>query len=317
LRDRLVRECAGVLRRLPAAARAEGDFAFSARPFGEPAADASGFLALKRLLKWGSEQALAEGQSHLSLDRALTLVRLGEFLRGGDASAATTGLQAESEGCALVAGVVRQGPRELAAEALKALAQGSDDRVDRAIANEAERSLATLEHLRKLVAQEDWAGMESVVGVLTASRLAGLQALGRDAREEAFQELAGQASLYADWLASASARPTSKRGGPPARESNACSALWPHVTRGLDALVRLNDRVLAERRIVTVLAWSSSLASRPADIGRAPAGSRSDPYTGAPLGFRRTADGILPYSVGEDLRDDGGDPGQDIVVAGR
>ena len=46
-----------------------------------------------------------------------------------------------------------------------------------------------------------------------------------------------------------------------------------------------------------------------AELGLAPNATR-DPFTGKPLRLRKTADGWLVYSVGENLRDDGGHLGR-------
>lgn len=73
--------------------------------------------------------------------------------------------------------------------------------------------------------------------------------------------------------------------------------------RELAELRCMNTVVAAERHRLATGRWPESLASlAPAFIDAVP----KDPYTGEPLRYRKTSDGILIYAVGADLVDNGG-----------
>jgi hypothetical protein len=65
----------------------------------------------------------------------------------------------------------------------------------------------------------------------------------------------------------------------------------------------MNTVVAAERHRLVTGRWPESLANlAPTFIEAVP----TDPYTGEPLRYRKTGDGILIYAVGADLVDNGG-----------
>ncbi|MFO0844072.1 MAG: hypothetical protein U0797_17005 [Gemmataceae bacterium] len=76
--------------------------------------------------------------------------------------------------------------------------------------------------------------------------------------------------------------------------------------RALDALLA------AERYRLKIGRWPEKLHDIPREL--LPPPLPLDPYDGHPVRYRRTADGVVAYCVGEDLRDDGGDVGR---VSGR
>jgi hypothetical protein len=103
-------------------------------------------------------------------------------------------------------------------------------------------------------------------------------------------------ALYAEW----------QTGPEPARWL-ALAADLPKWLNGLlldQARIRTAvAAVAAEQHRVARGDWPASLA----ELGPLP----DDPFTGKPLGFRRLADGIVVYSVGPNLRDDGGELAKD------
>ena len=60
------------------------------------------------------------------------------------------------------------------------------------------------------------------------------------------------------------------------------------------------------------LAWGEKKPTGLAVLDGVPA----DPIDGAPLRYKRTADGVVIYSIGNDRKDDGGDVGEGKPDAG-
>src|SRR5207249_2440825 len=87
--------------------------------------------------------------------------------------------------------------------------------------------------------------------------------------------------------------------------------LLPHIGKAAEAVLRdqahracAEAALAAERFRLAQRRWPGSLEElRPAFLARVPL----DPYTGASLRYARRDDGVVVYSVGQDLQDDGGE----------
>lgn len=311
------RESLGEFRRL---VTAEGQFQFASYDPFESTPPLEDFVALARLAEWAAEQAVAQDDWGGAIENSVALARLGAFLTGGDARAASTGLTFQDSAYHLLAKVQSLAPADRLAglsESLVAVERANADPMV-TLRNEAEQAKLTLENFRKLVRAEDWKSVERIVQPMAMGRLTAFRNQTPVEQDKTLRSLADDVTRHASLLAIAAFGPVVSRSEIPKRKKGPGEAFWPHAAQGMDAFIAQRDRVIAQGRILRVLVWSSSVAktqgSVPRNLDKAPPDAVKDPYTGRKLLYLPAGREAKVYSPGPDLRDDGGSSSTDVVL---
>lgn len=281
-------------------------------PF-EPRPLLAGWRLLGRCLAWQVKADLAADRPDGAVDGYLAAVRFGRVLSQGDAETLSLGStvvdEARRELLAGFATLPRASLDRLAKGTAAALSDGRDP--SKAAQNQRRSMLLAVQYLQDATRRGDFEGLEEAMGRDVREAVSYLRRLPEPQRPAYFEGLAAEAGSLADHWAANAARPVTDRPqwSPPA-ETRPWRRFSRHLFGGLDTAVAQHDRTLARTRLLGVTAWALATAkttgAAPTSIQSAPSALRPDPYSGRPLAYRASGPEFKAYSVGTDLRDDGG-----------
>jgi hypothetical protein len=152
-----------------------------------------------------------------------------------------------------------------------------------------------------------------------------LQELRRKSTEKQaayFEGFASEADHRAQWLSAVSELPLSERNHDPGL-SFPKDRPWRIFAKNFfsagESLLAVRDESVARTRLMIlearILAMVKSGQSAPEDLSRFDKDLTTDPYTGQEFVYHSAGTEFTLYSVGEDLKDDGGDdPGKDLTL---
>jgi hypothetical protein len=280
---------------------------FEARPW------APGWRLLGRCLAWQVRADLAADRPDGAVDAYLAAVRFGRVLSQGDAETLSLGStiadDARRELLAGFATLPRASLDRLARGTAAALGDGRSPAT--AVQNQRKAMLLAVQWLQDVSRRGDFESLEKTMGRDVREAVAYLRRLPEPQRPAYFEGLAEEAGSMADHWSAQAGRPVADRSqwSPPA-EARPWRRFSRHLFGGLDTAVEQHDRTLARTRLLGVTAWALAAAkssgAAPTRLAEAPAALRADPYSGGALAYRASGPEFKVYSVGADLRDDGG-----------
>ncbi|MCA1946876.1 MAG: hypothetical protein LDL55_02010 [Armatimonadetes bacterium] len=338
-RRRALEVCSGPLARLAASTRLPCEFRFTAvEPPNVPFYH-RGWTLLGKALVWRIQDAAGAGDTAKAAEWTVVATRFGLDLCGGGAMDATLGLTIVDEARQAMLPFV---PRMQASE-METLAQGLRQALarlpgpQRLAANEQKSMFAGVQAVQnafrdnRLEQLEEWMGSPVKPAI---QHLKELRSKDPDLRVRYFRGFAKEAVEEARWIERVASVPGRKRRDvpPPAFEKERpwrrfASALFTTlrplygVHGGLlsaeggfleDGRLRLGlmDATIARTRLFALhLLFTAEVrrtGAAPRTLGEAPADLATDPFTGERFVYRADGPDFVVYSVGADLRDDGG-----------
>lgn len=290
------------------------------RVFGpsEAPAHQRGWRLIGRALAWKVEDHLVQGESEQAIRTGLAAFRFGFALAGGSASDAALGYQIVDDArAALAPALLTFSPVDLTR-----LINGMSDvlrhrpSLDRLLENERGAMRAAVQFVQDAYRADDFDALELQLGPDAREPIRYLKDLrrrdGAD-RVRYFEGFAAEIEPEIDLLSERAKRPAEARGPWPAPSSEArpWKRLARHFFRTGRPLIEMDDRVTARTRLfilnALVLRSIKETGAAPKSLSIFPADLTRDPYTGRPFRYAAAKAEYRLYSIGSDLRDDGGE----------
>lgn len=308
--------CAEAVRDVTAASRKRCEFKFTARKPFEALPYQRGWRLIGRSLRWQVEDAAAKGDYDAAIEAALVATRFGFDLTGGGGTDASLGLAIADEArIALVSHLDRMGAGQLGK-----LQAGLMEALERkpSIANVVENDRMTgrlaVQAIQDAYANQSLGEFEKQLGPGVKEAVQYLRDQDLEKARVYFDGFAAEAEASTDALARLAKLPLALREKEP-KPKRAEERPWRRFARNFVAtaapLLSIDDRTTVRTRL---LALESALLKRrkmaqafPRDLSKFPASLTLDPYSGEMLRFVSDGVDFRVYSVGTNLRDDGGD----------
>lgn len=291
-----------------------------------------GWRLLGRALAWRIERDLVEQKVEDAIHHFLVATKFGFDLTGGEATDAALGLQIADEARgALAPSLPTLTPVDLTriivgvTEILKAR-----PRLEVALRNERGNMQAAVQFVQDSYQANDFAALRDLLGPDAREPIRFLEDLReRDGKNRAdfFEGFGKEIDEEIELLVERAKLPAAARGPiplPPA-EGRPWKRLARHFFRSARPLIDLDDRAVARTRLLVlsaqIMRTIKETGTAPKSLASLPQDLIVDPYSGRP--FRYTAVGAETklYSIGADLRDDGGETDElgltpDLVLEG-
>lgn len=308
--------CAGAVRDVSAASRKRCEFRFTARKPFTGAPYQRGWRLIGRSLRWKAEEAAANGDYDGAIDTALVATRFGFDLTGGGATDASLGFAiADDARIALISSLDRMGAGQLGKlQAGLAEALARKPSVAGVIENERMSSRLAVQAIQDAYANQSLGEIEKQLGPGVKEAVQYLRDQDLEKARGYFEGFAAEAETSTDALIRLAKLSVAEREKEP-KPKLAGERPWRRFSRHFLAtarpLLEIDDRTTARTRL---LALESALSKTrklkqpfPRDLSKFPESLTKDPYSGGLLRFVSDGMEFRVYSVGENLRDDGGD----------
>lgn len=286
-------------------------------PF-DPASGHRGWRLLSRCLIWRIDAGLLNGNPDSAIANTLVATRFGYDLTGGTAVDASLGFAIVDEARQAMAPSLST----LTAEQLTRLGNGlaaalrARPPITQVLEQERRSMQAAVQFVQDSYQKGVWSALRhglDVDGREAVQYLIELKDKDGPKREEYFKQFAGEIDPEIRLLKSVAGNSVAGRGALPlpASEGRPWRRFARHFFRGARAVLQLSDRSLAKTRLFVLECYihrallenraaPKSLASFPSDL-------TEDPYSGRRFVYRASGLDYRLYSVGIDLRDDGGE----------
>lgn len=309
----------GALQKLVAASSKKCDFAFSpVGPF-DAAPHQKGWRIIGRDLVWKIENAIFAEDYSQAVQYANVATKFGFDLTGGGATDASLGLAIVDEARKAVAPALSR----MGAGQLGQLAEGTKRALETAppmkvvIDNEKQNMLEAVQFVQDSYRSRNFDDIEKNLGSDIHNAVQYLKDIERKdstKRPEYFQSLSSEAEGEISWMQSIADLPVAQRDKFPEPKYKG-ERPWRKFSRSffytLRPLILIHDEALARTRLLileaSVLQQVKAGQQAPKDLSAFPDPMRIDPYSGQPFVYRTDGNDYRVYSVGTDLRDDGGD----------
>lgn len=300
-------------------ATGDGSFGFVARGPFDPAPNQKGWWLLGQAFAWRIEAAVVREDYDRALQDTLGATRFGFSLLAGSATDAGLGLTIVDR-CrrALAPALPRMGAAQL-----QALASGLSTILERrpslaaTVANERLNMLADVQTVQNLYRDQDLKSLTKALGPDVSDAITYLEQLRpKDARKrpayfEGFAAEAEQVSAWYTKLAPLDAASRKEQGEIRFSEPRPWKRFARHFFGALAPLFSMRDATLARSRMLVlealILKAVKVTGSAPKDLSGFSEAVTQDPYSGRALAYRAEGADYRLYSVGEDLKDDGGE----------
>lgn len=298
--------------------RADLGFQFTpTRPFITPL-HASGWRLLGRGLVWKIESAVKENDLDGAVHCTVLSTEFGLDLVGGGAMDASLGMAiADDARQALAPALGLLTPKQLdtlSTGLTRALERRPQ--LEKTIEHERLNMLAGVQELQDSYRSEEWAKLVKEMGPDIRSSVDRLKEMkGGDPRDviQYFKGMAEEAEGETRYISQLADTPTSERSRvaePDVASSRPWRKFARHFFGTLRPLLMQYDETLARTRLFVLEAMlqkvSKTGGTYPKDLSSLPKDITTDPYTGRAFPYRADGGDCRVYSVGKDLRDDGG-----------
>lgn len=286
-------------------------------PF-EVAPGQRGWRLLGRCLVWRIEAGVADGNADGAITNTLVATRFGYDLTQGNASDASLGFAIVDEARQAMAPSLST----LSAEQLTRLGNGlaaalrARPSITRTLEQERRSMQAAVQFVQDSYAKGTWSPLRQgldVDGREAVQYLIEMKDKDGPKREEYFRRFAGEIDPEIELLKSVAEKPVAARGAlplPPS-EGRAWRRFARHFFRGARAILQVSDRTLAKTRLFVIECFIHRAIrenrAAPKSLSVFPADLTLDPYSGRRFVYRASGLDYRLYSIGADLRDDGGE----------
>lgn len=274
-----------------------------------------GLTTIGRALAWRIERALAAGNSGEAANLAAVAFKIGTDLTGGDVQDALLGHWIVGEARnALAPALAKMNAGSLTTLGNRTLEIISNRPSTVDTLNHEEASmLAGVQFVQDAYQRKDFELMRTAMYKEVRPAMEYLQSLNPDDRPAYFRGFASEAKARVDHAKKQLlvARPERKEFEIDDRAQRPWKRFAEQLFDTLGPFVRSDEIYVARTRLFGLtclaLAAGKSTGEAPADLLEASAENALDPFTGRPFIYRRAGREFRLYSVGEDMRDDGGE----------
>ncbi|CAN5544389.1 hypothetical protein BH11ARM1_BH11ARM1_16000 [soil metagenome] len=302
------------LAQVEAATAKPSTFNFVAHKPFEKQPNLAGWRLLGLLFQWKIDDACKAGDFDQAIRLLVSGSKFGFDLTGGDAIQASLGLSIVDQLRRSIAPFLDQ----MTAAQLDTLASGMTAALarrslaEKTIQNESKNMLAGVQYVQdefeanRLDELEKSLGSSAKDGV---TYLRQLQDKSDSRRIDYFKSFAAEADAMAKWASVASNQPVRKREKPKLEDERPWRRIGRHFFGTLEPLLAIEDESLARTRLLILNAMFIAKAKK--QLGPSMAGLNpaliTDPYSGRPFVLHSDGLEFSVYSIGSDLKDDGGD----------
>jgi hypothetical protein len=317
MKENAVKLLSPAMRKVEAASRREPEFDFqSRRPF-EPTPHAAGWRLIGRAFTWRIEQAVAREEWSDAMHLFLVSTKFGFDLTGGGAAEASLGLAIADDARRAFApslGRLQGGQLDALADSLTRMLE-SKPPMSATIEHERLNMLQAVQFVQDAYRDARYDELRKHLGNDIRPAIEYVEGLRKDdltKRAPYFEKFAQEAEMYAKWFLAQSEKPLSEREESPRLESDRpWRRFSKHFFTGLSSLQAIADSTMARSRLLvieaSVLAEVRRTDRAPLELESVPDWLKTDPYTGKPFIYRANGSDYRIYSVGSDLRDNGGE----------
>ncbi|MBX7131877.1 MAG: hypothetical protein K1X67_04270 [Fimbriimonadaceae bacterium] len=291
-----------------------------------------GWRLLGRSLAWKVEDALNEQKPDEAIRIAAIGTKFGFDLTAGNVGDAALGYQIVDEcRAALAPALPTLSPVDLT-RLIEAFQKVLTDKppIASMLENERRQMLAAVQFVQDSYRKDDYSELKQQLGPDAREPIRYLEEMkDKDGpkRVEYFQNFADEIDPEIALLRKRASQPAEARGPIPlpASDGRPWKRLSRHFFRSARPVIDLSDRALARVRllILNAIVLRSIRESGKAVLSFAalPKSLTTDPYSGRPFRFSAVGAEYKLYSIGSDLRDDGGETdelglGPDLVLGG-
>lgn len=317
-RNQAMKDCETAIQALAKASRLPCTFHYVAHPPFTPPEYAREWRLLGRVLRWKVENACAAKDFDAAIDSALLATRFGFDLTGGGVMEASLGLSIADDAREALAPSLN----EMGAAQLDRLEKGMEEALQRkppiseAVKHAGDDMMQALQFIQDAFRSKNTKVLLTQLGPDVKDAVDYLDDLeGNDEkRAKYFQDFAAEGEEQQTRLLHNAELPVAERTPPiklETRKDRPWKRFAPHFFATAEPLLTMNDRTVARTRL---LAINSEILRRnklgspyPETIKDILPNLNTDPYSGKSFLYRTDKARFLVYSVGEDLRDDGGD----------
>lgn len=318
--------CAKLSPALGTVIRAGGPCAFtylSRGPFEAPKHQA-GWWLIGQCLAWRIEAAIVAENYGQAVADAVVATRFGIGLTGGSAMDASLGLSiVDRARRALAPHLPKLGASQLATLA-SGIESALNDRpqMSAVIRNERLNMLRAVQYVQDLYRDERLKELSKRLGTDVADAVAYLDQLHakdkkRPAYFQGFADEAEKTCAYLQRLSTLNAEQRSKEPPLKLAEERPWWRFAKHFFGAVQPLLALKDATLARTRLLAlealVLRQVKISGAAPKDLSAFPETLIVDPYSGRAFVYRSEASEYHLYSVGPDLKDDGGETNESFT----
>jgi len=326
-RDEATRQANSAVAKVATAVQRPIDFEFSPRGPFDPSPNDRGWRMIGRALVWRIQSECANANYDAAVADEVTATKLGFSLTGGDAMDASLGFVTADDARKALADSVRT----MGASQLNHLAQGLEEALNtrpplsKTFDHEKENMLRSVQYVQDSFLRNDFSDLKKQLGADvrdTVSYLTDLREKSTSKQAAFFEGFADEANKRAEWLSAVSELPLSEREHDPGL-SFAKDRPWRTLAKNFfsagEPLLSMRDETIARTRLLIIesriLAMVKSGQSAPRDLSGFDKDLTTDPYTGQEFVYHSAGTEFTVYSVGDDLKDDGGDdPSKDLTL---
>lgn len=271
---------------------------------------------IARCLVWRLEDQLSESQMDAALGTFSIATKVGYDLVQGGAVEATIGYALINDARTTLLPVLP----ECGAGQLKTLAANlaratpADGGIERCLMNEFVRQRRTLDALQRIIADGEGPRFAKSLGDPADNLAQLIQQMSADpqVRASVFDDLSAELFEEQRLALERSEKPVKDRGPWPkeGRKGRSWAPLAQAYFRAHRSVQDLRDVTLTRTRLLAAYSVAQQVVKArqvaPASLAGIPESMRIDPFTGRPLLYQAVGSSFDVYSVGENLRDDGG-----------
>ncbi len=327
MRAATIKQASGAVSKVASAVQRPVDFQFSPRgPFDPSPAD-KGWRLIGRTLVWRIQNSCANDNYDAAISDEITATKFGFSLTGGDVIDASLGFATVDDARKATA----QDMRMMGAAQLNHLADGLQralsDRppLTQTFEHEQQDMLRSVQYVQDNFLRNDFREIKDQLGADvrdSVNYLKDLREKSSDKQAAYFEGFASEATKRAQWLTAVCELPLSERKHDPGL-SFPKDRPWRTFAKNFfsagEPLLSMRDQTIARTRLMIlqarILARVKSGQQAPRDLSEFPKDLTTDPYTGQEFVYHSAGTEFTVYSMGEDLKDDGGDdPEKDLLL---
>lgn len=327
MRNRATAQASRSISKVASAVQRPIEFEFSPRGPFDPSPNDRGWRMIGRALVWRIEKETATANYDAAISDTITASKFGFSLTGGDAMNASLGFATVDDARRAMVGDIRT----MGAGQLNNLANGLERALSnrpaltKTFENEKDDMLRSVQYVQDSFLRNDFSDLKKQLGPDVRESVSYLGELREKsfAKQAAyFEGFASEANERARWLSAVSELPLSERKHDPGLEFPK-GRPWRMLAKNFfsagEPLLAMRDESVARTRLLVlearILAMVKSGKSAPSDLSGFDKDLTTDPYTGQEFVYHAAGTEFTVYSVGEDLKDDGGDdPSKDLTL---
>lgn len=299
---------------------------FSPRDPFEAAPYQAGWRLIGRCLVWKIQDAVALEQWDEAVRVAAIAMKFGLDLTGGSASDASLGFALVNE----ARGALSPSLEHMDPEALGHLSRRvatvleSHKGLSTMIDHEHQQMLHAVQYVQTVYRSRDFDSLRKKLGSDVRNAVDYLEAMVEEDGEKRpayFEGFAAEVEEQVRWLHEVERQPHSKRkavGEPKLAAERPWWRFSKHFLQAANPLLTVRDRTLARTRLLAIEAEAlhqiKAKGRAPANLAGLERSVTVDPFTGMLFVYRANGSMYSVYSVGEDLRDDGGETDEGFQV---